>query len=70
MLKADWTRGDASITEELNRHGSVGVPFYLLHKPDAEAPITFPEILRPQILLDALAKLPKKSEGAGGSGKR
>jgi thiol:disulfide interchange protein DsbD len=70
MLKADWTRGDASITEELNRHGSVGVPFYLLHKPDAEAPITFPEILRPQMLLDALAKLPKKSEGAGGSGKR
>ena len=70
MLKADWTRGDATITEELNRHGSVGVPFYLLHQPDSDAPVTFPEILRPQMLLDALAKLPKKSESAGGSGNR
>ena len=70
MLKADWTRGDISITEELNRYGSVGVPFYLLHRPDSEEPVTFPEILRPQMLLDALAKLPKKSEGTSGSGNR
>lgn len=70
MLKADWTRGDTSITEELNRHGSVGVPFYLLHQPDSKTPVTFPEILRPQMLLDALAKLPKKSDDAQGGGKR
>jgi thiol:disulfide interchange protein DsbD len=60
MLKADWTRGDASITEELNRHGRVGVPFYLLFRPDADRPVAFPEILRAQLLLDELAKLPKK----------
>jgi thiol:disulfide interchange protein DsbD len=60
MLKADWTRGDASITEELNRHGRVGVPFYLLFRPDADQPVAFPEILRAQLLLDELAKLPKK----------
>jgi thiol:disulfide interchange protein DsbD len=60
MLKADWTRGDASITEELNRHGRVGVPFYLLFRPDANQPVAFPEILRVQLLLDELAKLPKK----------
>jgi thiol:disulfide interchange protein len=60
MLKADWTRGDASITEELNRHGRVGVPFYLLFRPDAEQPVAFPEILRTQLLLEELSKLPKK----------
>jgi thiol:disulfide interchange protein DsbD len=69
MLKADWTRGDASITEELHRHGSVGVPFYLLYQPASDQPATFPEILRPQIILDALSKLPKKTE-SGGSGKQ
>jgi thiol:disulfide interchange protein DsbD len=60
MLKADWTRGDASITEELNRHGRVGVPFYLLCRPDADQPVAFPEILRAQLLLEELSKLPKK----------
>ncbi len=60
MLKADWTRGDASITEELNRHGRVGVPFYLLFRPDADQPVAFPEILRTQLLLEELSKLPKK----------
>ena len=59
MLKADWTRGDAAITEELNRHGRVGVPFYLLLRPDSDQPVAFPEILRPQLVLEELSKLPK-----------
>jgi thiol:disulfide interchange protein DsbD len=60
MLKADWTRGDASITEELNRHGRVGVPFYLLFRPGSEQPVAFPEILRAHLLLEELSKLPKR----------
>jgi thiol:disulfide interchange protein DsbD len=56
-LRADWTNANPEITAALQRFGRVGVPFYVLYpagKPNA--PITLPELLTEQIVLDALAK--------------
>jgi thiol:disulfide interchange protein DsbD len=56
-LRADWTNANPEITAALQRFGRVGVPFYVLYpagKPSA--PITLPELLTEQIVLDALAK--------------
>jgi thiol:disulfide interchange protein DsbD len=56
-LRADWTNANPEITAALQRFGRVGVPFYVLYpagKPGE--PITLPEFLTEQIVLDALAK--------------
>jgi thiol:disulfide interchange protein DsbD len=56
-LRADWTNANPEITAALQRFGRVGVPFYVLYpagKPSE--PITLPELLTEQIVLDALAK--------------
>lgn len=56
-VKADWTNANPEITAALKKFGRVGVPFYVLYpagKPDQ--PITLPELLTEQIVLDALAK--------------
>ncbi|MES2993021.1 MAG: thioredoxin family protein [Pseudomonadota bacterium] len=45
LLRADWTRRDAAITQELARLGRSGVPVYVLYAPDAAAPVVLPEIL-------------------------
>lgn len=60
MLKADWTHKDAVITEELNRFKRIGVPFYLLYKPDSDQPHVFPELLTPALVLEALGSLPER----------
>ena len=38
LLRADWTRRDAAITQELARLGRSGVPVYVLYAPGAGAP--------------------------------
>ncbi len=56
-LRADWTNANPEITAALQHFGRVGVPFYVLYpagKPSE--PITLPELLTEQIVLDALAK--------------
>ena len=55
LLRADWTRRDPAISQELNRLGRSGVPVYLLMKPGAAAPQLLPEILSPAVLREALA---------------
>jgi thiol:disulfide interchange protein/DsbC/DsbD-like thiol-disulfide interchange protein len=57
LVKADWTNGDKTITEELNRFGRVGVPFYLLYPPKSGEPVIFPELLTPTMILEAVQKL-------------
>jgi thiol:disulfide interchange protein/DsbC/DsbD-like thiol-disulfide interchange protein len=52
-LKADWTNADPAITKILKQFGRPGVPFYVLY-PAGESPITFPELLTKNILLDKL----------------
>ena len=56
LMRADWTRRDAEITEALAAFGRSGVPVYVLHAPD-KAPRLLPEILTERIILDALATL-------------
>lgn len=56
-MKADWTDGDPAITRALAEFGRSSVPFYVLYHGDADTdPIVLPEILKPSIVLDAIAE--------------
>lgn len=60
-LKADWTSRDPKITEALQRFGRNGVPFYVLYPADIKKdPVFLPEILTPDIVLDAVEKIKKE----------
>ena len=52
-LEADWTRYDAEITDELERHGRSGVPLYLLITPDGAVSI-LPQSLTNGIIREAV----------------
>jgi thiol:disulfide interchange protein DsbD len=60
LVKGDWTSNDPQITEALRQIGRSGVPFYVLYytQDGAERVATLPEVLTPQIVLDALEKIP------------
>ncbi len=63
LLRADWTRRDPQITQELARLGRSGVPVYALYTPSAQVPLVLPEILRASDLHRALADLqPARSD--------
>jgi thiol:disulfide interchange protein DsbD len=48
---------NAAVVAELSRHGRAGVPLVLVYPKDpAQPPIVLPELLTPQIVLDALEK--------------
>lgn len=57
LLRADWTRRDASITSALTRFGRTGVPLYVLYAPGI-APQVLSEILTSAELTSALSGLP------------
>ena len=56
LVRADWTRRDPAITQALTALGRSGVPVYVLHRP-GKSPLLLPEVLQPQVVLDALATL-------------
>jgi thiol:disulfide interchange protein DsbD len=56
-LKGDWTRRDARISRELERHGRSGVPLYLLYPAGPGAPRVLPPVLTEGTVLDALDAL-------------
>jgi thiol:disulfide interchange protein DsbD len=56
LVRADWTRRDPTITRALAALGRNGVPVYVLYRP-GKAPLLLPEVLRKQVVLDALASL-------------
>ena len=57
LLRADWTRRDATITEELARLGRSGVPVYVVYGPDrAKAPQVLSELLSVADVRQALAR--------------
>lgn len=56
LLRADWTRRDATIGRALTELGRNGVPVYVLYRPGRE-PLIFPEVLTQSIITDALASL-------------
>ena len=55
LLRADWTRRDAAISQELNRLGRSGVPVYAVYQPGAAAPQLLPEILSVALVREALS---------------
>jgi thiol:disulfide interchange protein/DsbC/DsbD-like thiol-disulfide interchange protein len=56
LVRADWTRRDEAITRALAALGRNGVPVYVLYRPGKE-PLLLPEVLRKDVVLDALATL-------------
>ncbi|MEQ1683584.1 MAG: thioredoxin family protein [Burkholderiaceae bacterium] len=57
LLRADWTRRDAAITQELTRLGRSGVPVYALYGTGTSPPTLLPEILRASALRQGLAAM-------------
>ena len=57
-VRADWTNRNPDITAALDRFGRSGVPFYVLYPGGDADPILLPEVLTPDLVLDALASLP------------
>jgi len=55
LLRADWTRRDATISSELSRLGRNGVPVYAVYRPGQPQPTLLPELLSVQTVRDALA---------------
>ncbi|HEX5378243.1 MAG TPA: thioredoxin family protein [Phenylobacterium sp.] len=53
-LKADWTRRDAAIADELARHGRAGVPLYLVYGTRGGEPAVLPQVLTGDIVARAL----------------
>lgn len=57
-MKADWTSRDQRITRALAQFGRNSVPLYVLYSgKTGEAPVVFPELLTPGIVIEALNKL-------------
>jgi len=55
-MKADWTRRDPSITEELKKFGRSGVPLYLYYDGKKTKPEILPQILTPETVMDYVAE--------------
>jgi thiol:disulfide interchange protein/DsbC/DsbD-like thiol-disulfide interchange protein len=55
LLRADWTRRDATIGRALAALGRSGVPVYVLYRPGRE-PLILPEVLQQRAITDALAQ--------------
>lgn len=55
-MKADWTRYNSEITEELKLHGRNGVPLYLLYNGH-HTPTILPQMLTPQMVITELKTL-------------
>ncbi len=58
LMRGDWTRQDAQITEFLHRNGHDGVPLYVLYPAGQGAPVVLPQILTEGTVLGALHQLP------------
>ena len=56
-MKADWTRKDPAITAALAAFGRSGVPFYAFYSPKLAEPVVLSEVITPDMVLEALAKL-------------
>jgi thiol:disulfide interchange protein DsbD len=55
LLRADWTRRDATIGRALAALGRSGLPVYVLYRPGRE-PLLLPEILHQRMITDALTQ--------------
>lgn len=55
-LKGDWTRRDPKITKILTDYGRSGVPLYLYFAPGRAQAVVLPQLLTPDIVLDAIGQ--------------
>jgi len=65
LLRADWTNKDPQITETLASFNRSAVPFDLIYAPGRADPIILPELLTPDIVLNALATVGTPTATAG-----
>lgn len=66
ILKADWTRRDATIARELARFGRNGVPLYVFYPPAGSAakPVVMPQILTESGMMDEIRKFKPTKQAA------
>ncbi len=69
-FKADWTRPDPVITEELRKFGRNGVPLYLLYRPGSDKPEILPQVLTPDTVLSYLKEMEEMASKDSGVGSR
>ncbi len=63
-FRADYTRKDPKIADELKRYGRAGVPLVLVFAPDEKVPAQIlPALLTPKIVLAALDRAAKNRQG-------
>jgi thiol:disulfide interchange protein DsbD len=55
-LKGDWTHRDAAITEYLSQYQRNGVPLYVIYPRGGGPGKVLPQILTPDLVIDALAE--------------
>jgi thiol:disulfide interchange protein len=59
-MKADWTKNDPVITEELRKFGRNSVPLYVLYGTDStKAPEILPQVLTPDVVVSQLTDMNK-----------
>lgn len=57
-MKADWTKNDSVITQELSKFGRNSVPLYVLYGPnDKQEPLILPQVLTPNVIATHLDKI-------------
>lgn len=52
-VKADWTSHDERITRALAEFGKSSIPLYVIYFPGRDEPLVLPELLTPQVVLNA-----------------
>ncbi len=56
-MKADWTRGDKTISNYMKKLGRYGVPTYVVYGKNATKGIVLPEIITTSSILEAFRKV-------------
>lgn len=56
LLRADWTKRDATIAAALAEHGRAGVPLYLVYPKGSGAPVILPQLLTEGLVIEAVEK--------------
>ncbi|MDW8020850.1 MAG: protein-disulfide reductase DsbD family protein [Chloroherpetonaceae bacterium] len=65
-IRADWTNRNDEITRLLKKFGRSGVPLYVVFPSGRlNEPIVLPEVLTPELLIEALEKAARKQAVAG-----
>ena len=59
LLRADWTKRDATIAAALAEHGRAGVPLYLVYPKGSGEPAVLPQLLTEGLVIEAVEKAAK-----------